>query len=162
MQTIRYELDADGIATLTFDEPGSPVNTMGLQWQADFGTAVAQVLADRERIEGLLLASAKTTFFAGAELKGVLTLRPEDAKEAFPRIEAMKRGFRQLETMGRPVVALLNGSALGGGWLRRRHHDAGRKPDPQRVNSPGQLCSFWGCHQPDSRHGDPHGLHSGG
>ena len=55
MQTIRYELDADGIATLTFDEPGSPVNTMTAQWQADFGAGVAQVLADKERIKGVLL-----------------------------------------------------------------------------------------------------------
>ncbi len=116
MKTIRYELAADGIATLTFDDPGAPVNTMSLQWQDDFGAAVAQVLADKERIKGLLLASAKSTFFAGAELKGVLQMTAADAPEAFRRLEALKRGFRQLETMGKPVVALLNGSALGGGW----------------------------------------------
>ena len=116
METVRYELDDEGIATLTFDAPGSPVNTMTPQWQADFAEAVQQVLRDKERIKGVLLTSAKTTFFAGAELKGVLKLKAEDAKEAFARVEAMKRGFRQLETFGRPVVALLNGAALGGGW----------------------------------------------
>jgi 3-hydroxyacyl-CoA dehydrogenase / enoyl-CoA hydratase / 3-hydroxybutyryl-CoA epimerase len=116
MQTIRYELAGDGIATITFDAPGAPVNTMTLQWQEDFATAVTQVLADKERIKGVLLASAKTTFFAGAELKGVLKLTRADAAEGFRRIEALKKGFRQLETMGRPVVALLNGAALGGGW----------------------------------------------
>ena len=116
MKTIRYELAADGIATLTFDDPGAPVNTMSLQWQDDFGAAVARVLADKERIKGLLLASAKSTFFAGAELKSVLQMTAADAPEAFRRIEALKKGFRQLETMGKPVVALLGGSALGGGW----------------------------------------------
>ena len=116
MQTIRYELAADGIATLTFDEPGSPVNTMTLQWQQDMIAAVDQVVADKERIKGVLLASAKTTFFAGAELKGVLKLTAADAAEGFARIEALKKSFRKLETMGRPVVALLNGTALGGGW----------------------------------------------
>ncbi len=116
MQTIRYELADDGIATLTFDEPGSPVNTMGPQWQADLGPAVDQVVQDKERIKGVLLASAKTTFFAGAELKGVLKLAAADAAAGFAGIEAMKKNFRRLETMGRPVVALLNGAALGGGW----------------------------------------------
>ena len=120
MQTIRYEIGTegadDGIATITFDAPGAPVNTMTLQWQEDFAAAVAQVLADKERIKAVLLASAKTTFFAGAELKGVLELTQADAAEGFRRIEALKKGFRQLETMGRPVVALLNGAALGGGW----------------------------------------------
>ena len=116
METIRYELDADGIATITFDEPGSPVNTMTLQWQHDLAEAAAQLVRDKDRIKGVLLASAKTTFFAGAELKGVLKLKPEDAAEGFARIEALKKSFRTIETFGRPVAALLGGAALGGGW----------------------------------------------
>jgi len=116
MDTIRYELSDDGIATITFDEPGSPVNTMTLQWQHDLAEAAAQLVRDKDRIRGVLLASAKTTFFAGAELKGVLTLKAEDAAEGFRRIEALKRSFRTIETFGRPVVALLGGAALGGGW----------------------------------------------
>ncbi len=116
METIRYELDADGIATLTFDEPGSPVNTMTLRWQHDLAEAAAQLVRDKERIKGVLLASAKTTFFAGAELKGVLKLKAEDAAEGFARIEALKKSFRTIETFGRPVAALLAGAALGGGW----------------------------------------------
>ncbi|NDP41011.1 MAG: hypothetical protein GZ093_20200, partial [Rhodoferax sp.] len=63
MKTIQYELH-DGIATITFDEPNSPVNTMGLQWQEDLSELVAQVLADQDRIKGILLTSAKSTFFA--------------------------------------------------------------------------------------------------
>jgi 3-hydroxyacyl-CoA dehydrogenase/enoyl-CoA hydratase/3-hydroxybutyryl-CoA epimerase len=116
MDTIRYEVDGDGIATLTFDEPGSPVNTMTPQWQRDIAQAAAQLVADKERIRGVLLVSAKSTFFAGAELKGVLKLKPGDAAECFAGIEALKRNFRTIETFGRPVVALLAGSALGGGW----------------------------------------------
>ena len=116
MQTLRYELAHDGIATITFDEPGSPVNTMTLQWQHDLAEAADCLVRDKERIKGVLLASAKSTFFAGAELKGVLKLKAEDAAEGFTRIEALKRSFRRIETLGRPVVALLNGAALGGGW----------------------------------------------
>jgi 3-hydroxyacyl-CoA dehydrogenase/enoyl-CoA hydratase/3-hydroxybutyryl-CoA epimerase len=116
MQTIRYQLDADGIATLTFDAPGSAVNTMSLQWQADMAEAAAQLQRDKERIRGVLLVSAKSTFFAGAELKDVMHWRREDAAQIFERCEAIKRCFRAIETLGRPVAALLEGSALGGGW----------------------------------------------
>jgi 3-hydroxyacyl-CoA dehydrogenase/enoyl-CoA hydratase/3-hydroxybutyryl-CoA epimerase len=115
MKTIRYEL-AGGIATLTFDEPGSPVNTMCLQWQEDLTAAVQQVLEDQEQIRGIVLASAKSTFFAGADLKGTMRLKPEDAPRVFREVEQCKKNFRTLETLGKPVVACLNGSALGGGW----------------------------------------------
>lgn len=115
MKTIRYEL-ADGIATLTFDEPGSPVNTMCLQWQQDLTEATQQVLKDKEAIRGIVLASAKSTFFAGADLKGTMRLQPSDAGAVFREIEQVKKNFRTLETLGKPVVSCLNGSALGGGW----------------------------------------------
>ena len=115
MKTIRYELQ-DGIATLTFDEPGSPVNTMCEQWQQDLHEATAQVLRDREAIRGIVLASAKTTFFAGADLKGLMRNKTEDASRVFREIEGMKKNFRTLETLGVPVVSCLNGAALGGGW----------------------------------------------
>ncbi len=116
MQTIRYELDDAGIATITFDEPGSKVNTMTQQWQNELAEVADRLERDRDRIVGVLLESAKTTFFAGAELNGVLKLQPADAAEGFHRLEALKRSFRRIERLGRPVVALLNGAALGGGW----------------------------------------------
>ena len=115
MQTLRYEL-ADGIATLTFDEPGSPVNTMCAQWQQDLTAAVQQVVRDKDAIRGIVLASAKSTFFAGADLKGTMRLKAGDAPLVFREIEQVKKNFRTLETLGKPVVACLNGAALGGGW----------------------------------------------
>ncbi|NKE64397.1 3-hydroxyacyl-CoA dehydrogenase [Ramlibacter sp. RBP-2] len=115
MNTIKYEL-RDGVATITFDDPASPVNTMSEQWQADLAEATAQVVADQAAIRGILLASAKSTFFAGADLKAVMRMRPQDGPRAFREIEAMKGHFRTLETLGKPVVSCLNGSALGGGW----------------------------------------------
>ncbi len=115
LQTLRYDL-ADGIATLTFDEEGSPVNTMCLQWQDDLQTAANQVVKDKDAIRGIVLASAKKTFFAGADLKGVMRMTPADASKVFTEIERIKKNFRTLETLGKPVVSCLNGSALGGGW----------------------------------------------
>ncbi|MBA4267452.1 MAG: 3-hydroxyacyl-CoA dehydrogenase, partial [Comamonadaceae bacterium] len=114
-QTIRYDL-ANGIATITFDEQGSPVNTMCLQWQDDLDAIAAQVVKDREQIKGIVLASAKSTFFAGADLKGVMRSTAADGPRVFTEIERIKRNFRTLETQGVPVVSCLNGAALGGGW----------------------------------------------
>ncbi len=113
--TIRYELQ-DGIATLTFDEQGSPVNTMCRQWQQDLQAVTAQVLQDKDQISGIVLASAKSSFFAGADLKATMRLTAADAPAVFNEIETMKRAFRALETLGKPVVSCINGAALGGGW----------------------------------------------
>ncbi|MCX7141193.1 MAG: 3-hydroxyacyl-CoA dehydrogenase NAD-binding domain-containing protein [Proteobacteria bacterium] len=116
MNQIRYETDAEGIATLTFDSPDGPVNTMSLAWQADFIACVERVIAEKDKLRGVILASAKSSFFAGADLKGVLQLTEKDAPAAFRNIEAIKAAFRKLELSGRPVVAAINGAALGGGW----------------------------------------------
>ena len=115
MKTITYSL-SDGIATITFDEPDSPVNTMCLQWQDDMDEAAAHVLQDKDAIKGIVLASAKATFFAGADLKGAMRLTPADAPRIYTEIERVKKNFRTIETLGKPVVSLLNGTALGGGW----------------------------------------------
>ncbi|ROZ78340.1 3-hydroxyacyl-CoA dehydrogenase NAD-binding domain-containing protein [Ramlibacter sp. WS9] len=115
MKTLKYEL-ADGIATITFDEEGSPVNTMCQQWQDDLTEVTAQVVKDKDAIRGLVLASNKTTFFAGADLKGTMRLQASDAPQVFRGIEQTKKNFRTLETLGKPVVSCLNGTALGGGW----------------------------------------------
>ena len=115
MKTIQYQL-TDGIATITFDEPNSAVNTMCEQWNADMTDLAAQVVKDKDAIRGIILASAKSTFFAGADLKGTMRLKPSDAKDVFTRIEQVKKNFRTIETLGKPVVTCLNGTALGGGW----------------------------------------------
>ena len=115
MKTIRYQLE-NGIATVTFDEPNSPVNTMCLQWQSDMSELASQVLKDKDAIQGILLTSAKSTFFAGADLKAAMRLTASDAGRIFEEIERVKHSFRTLETLGKPVVSCLNGAALGGGW----------------------------------------------
>ncbi len=115
MKTIQYELK-DGIATITFDEPNSAVNTMCEDWRNDLATVTAQVVQDKDAIRGVILASNKTTFFAGADLKGLMRRTAMDAPEIFREIELTKKCFRTLETLGKPVVGCLNGSALGGGW----------------------------------------------
>jgi 3-hydroxyacyl-CoA dehydrogenase / enoyl-CoA hydratase / 3-hydroxybutyryl-CoA epimerase len=115
MKTIQYQIEG-GIAIITFDEPDSPVNTMCLQWQDDLSEVTAQVVNDKDAIKGIILASAKSTFFAGADLKAVMRLTSADAPKAYAEIERVKKNFRTLETLGIPVASCLNGTALGGGW----------------------------------------------
>ena len=115
MKNIHYAVQ-DGIATITFDEPNSPVNTMSLQWQDDLAELTTHILKDKDTLQGLLLTSAKPTFFAGADLKSVMRLQASDAPAVFASIERVKHHFRMIETLGKPVVSCLNGSALGGGW----------------------------------------------
>ncbi len=133
LKTLRYEL-ADGIATITFDEQGSPVNTMCLQWQADLAQAAEQVAKDKAQLKGIVLASTKTSFFAGADLKGVMRSQASDGPRVFAEIEGIKKSFRTIETLGVPVVSCLNGTALGGGWevaLIGHHRIATRNPKTQ-------------------------------
>ena len=115
MQTIRLDHTADGIITMTFDAPAATVNTMSEDWRSDFAAAVMEIVAKKDQIKGVIMASAKSTFFAGAELKSVLKLTAADAPACFEMVESMKRSFRALDTLGKPVVACINGTALGGG-----------------------------------------------
>ena len=86
------------------------------QWQQDLVEVTAQVLKDKAAIRGIVLASNKSTFFAGADLKGTMRLQPADGPRVFAEIEQTKKCFRTLETLGKTVVSCLNGTALGGGW----------------------------------------------
>ena len=101
MKTMHLDHDTDsGVATLTFDEPGSPVNVMSLQWQADLTEAVDRLAALHKdgALRGVILASAKTSFFAGAQLQLVMRARPADVAHSFVEIEQIKRNYRRLET----------------------------------------------------------------
>jgi 3-hydroxyacyl-CoA dehydrogenase/enoyl-CoA hydratase/3-hydroxybutyryl-CoA epimerase len=113
---IRFEKDAGSVVTVTFDAPGAPVNTMTEAWEAAFTETVERLAKDKASIKGVILASAKKTFFAGAELKDVLQYGPDEGPQVFRWIEAAKKQMRALETLGIPVVAALEGTALGGGW----------------------------------------------
>ena len=99
LQTLRYAIDdtaAGAVATITFDQQDSPVNTMCRQWQDDLVAVTEQVVKDKDRLKGLILASAKKTFFAGADLKGVMRNTAADAASVFAEIERIKKCFRTL------------------------------------------------------------------
>ncbi|HEU4674774.1 MAG TPA: 3-hydroxyacyl-CoA dehydrogenase NAD-binding domain-containing protein [Motilibacteraceae bacterium] len=112
---IRYERGDDGVVLLTMDLPGASANTMGEPYRAAMDAALERLEADRS-LAGVVITSAKKTFFAGADLNEMLQVRPEDAAEMVAGVTRIKRQLRRLETLGVPVAAAINGSALGGGW----------------------------------------------
>jgi 3-hydroxyacyl-CoA dehydrogenase/enoyl-CoA hydratase/3-hydroxybutyryl-CoA epimerase len=113
---IRFEKDSENVVTVTFDAPGAPVNTMTREWEAAFTETVERLTREKASTRGVILASAKKTFFAGAELKDVLQYGANDGPQVFRWIQAAKKQMRALEKLGVPVVAALEGTALGGGW----------------------------------------------
>jgi 3-hydroxyacyl-CoA dehydrogenase/enoyl-CoA hydratase/3-hydroxybutyryl-CoA epimerase len=113
--TIQWDKDADGIVTLTLDDPTGSANVMNEHYAESMHNAVEKLVADKDSVTGVVITSAKKTFFAGGDLKGMIHLGPENAGEAFDTVEGVKRDLRALETLGKPVVAAINGAALGGG-----------------------------------------------
>ncbi|MGA9100792.1 enoyl-CoA hydratase-related protein, partial [Aeromicrobium sp.] len=114
---VRYE-KADGIVTLTIDDPSQSTNTMNQAYRDSMANAVDQLVDDiaaDDSIKGVIVASGKKTFFAGGDLKLMTQATPADAEEIFENIESIKGTLRKLETCGKPVVAAVNGAALGGG-----------------------------------------------
>ncbi|MFB6890070.1 3-hydroxyacyl-CoA dehydrogenase NAD-binding domain-containing protein [Kitasatospora sp. NPDC056327] len=115
--TIRWEQDRDGVVTLVLDDPAQSVNTMNEAFTADLEAAVARLaeLGAAGELRGVVVTSAKRTFFAGGDLRMLSAAGPADAAAVFEKSMRIKRALRTLETLGRPVVAAINGSALGGG-----------------------------------------------
>ncbi len=113
--TIKWDKDADGIVTLTMDDPTGSANVMNEHYQESMHKAVERLVAEKDSIKGVVITSAKKTFFAGGDLNGIIQITPEQAGEAFTQVETIKADLRKLETLGVPVVAAINGAALGGG-----------------------------------------------
>jgi len=115
MRDAIYEIGNDGIVTVTFDMAGRPVNVMNDDFSTAMDEILAQIEADKDKVKGIIVTSAKSTFVAGGDVERLLALRHEGYQAAKQFFDGLKARLRKLETIGRPVVAAINGSALGGG-----------------------------------------------
>ena len=112
---VRYERDNDGIVTLTMDDPSASANTMNEAYKDAMKAAVDRLHDEKDDITGVVLTSAKKTFFAGGNLNMLQQATKADAQRMFEESMGIKADLRRLETLGKPVVAAINGAALGGG-----------------------------------------------
>ena len=112
----HYEKDSDNIVTVTMDMSG-PVNAMNDEYIELMSATVERLQKERDDIAGVVLTSAKKTFFAGGDIKNMLKAEPgKDEEGLFLMCEEIKGMLAKLEKLGKPVVAAINGAALGGGY----------------------------------------------
>lgn len=114
MGQFHYEKDATGIVTVTMDMDG-PVNAMNAQFDLLYQEMTDKLCAETG-LKGVILTSAKDTFFAGGDLKWLISVAPGQEDEIFASVSRTKANMRRLEQLGVPVVAAINGAAAGGGF----------------------------------------------
>jgi 3-hydroxyacyl-CoA dehydrogenase/enoyl-CoA hydratase/3-hydroxybutyryl-CoA epimerase len=109
---IQFSKDEQNIVTLTIDMPGRAVNLINQEFFESLQQALGQLAGDQQ-VAGVILTSGKNTFIAGGDIDRIYQMT--DPADTFQVIEGFKAVLRRLETCGKPVVAAINGSALGGG-----------------------------------------------
>lgn len=109
-----YERDADGVVIVTLDMAGQSANTMNARYVRVMDDILGRLRAE-EALKGVIFASAKKTFFAGGDLNILGSIEKADA-ETLAYVEENKRPYREIEKLGVPTVAAINGAALGGGY----------------------------------------------
>jgi 3-hydroxyacyl-CoA dehydrogenase / enoyl-CoA hydratase / 3-hydroxybutyryl-CoA epimerase len=145
----KLDIDTDGIALITWDQPSRSMNLITLDTVEEFG-AIVEKVASEATIKGAVITSGKDTFCGGADLTMLESLartfseiansQGEDGAAArlFEESRKLSLIFRRLETSGKPWVAALNGTAVGGGFelaLSCHHRIAAQNPKT-RVSLP--------------------------
>ncbi|HEY1224669.1 MAG TPA: 3-hydroxyacyl-CoA dehydrogenase NAD-binding domain-containing protein [Brevundimonas sp.] len=117
MENFKIDVDADGIALVTFDVPGRSMNTLTGKVMEEIPQIVERIKTD-DAIKGAVITSGKASgFCAGADLGDLASgmVGGASLQEAFDAGWRMNGALRALETCGKPVAAAINGLALGGG-----------------------------------------------
>ncbi|HIO67948.1 MAG TPA: 3-hydroxyacyl-CoA dehydrogenase [Flavobacteriales bacterium] len=109
---VDYTINGDGIAVITLNNPGS-VNVINGDFIDAYEGAIDKVLEEKV-LKGVIVASAKKDFMVGGDLQ--LLLAAKDAQQVIDIANRLDAIMRKLETCGKPVVAAMNGTALGGGY----------------------------------------------
>ncbi|MDX1580486.1 MAG: enoyl-CoA hydratase-related protein, partial [Alphaproteobacteria bacterium] len=116
METLRYEVDGDGIATITIDVPGKSMNVINAKLMEELDGVIDKVAGD-DAVKGAIVTSGKASGFgAGADLDmmGSQAGAAATPTDVFENSMSLSRTLRKLETSGKPWAAALNGLAMGG------------------------------------------------
>jgi enoyl-CoA hydratase len=109
MENVRYEV-RDGIAVITIDRP--KVNALNAQTVGEIWAAFEQARGDASVKAVIVTGAGEKAFVAGADIGELAKMTPVTGKET---AERGQRIFRGIETFPKPVIAAINGFALGGG-----------------------------------------------
>jgi len=118
MTSVKYQKDSNNIAHLVLDKENSSANLVDLAFADDFADAVKQLADDiaNESVDGVIIRSTKSTFFAGGDINMLFKAGKDDAEQVMSLSTSLKASMRTVETCGKPVVACIAGAAMGGGW----------------------------------------------
>lgn len=145
----KIDTDSDGIALVTWDAPGRSMNVIDVATILELFEIVEKTTAD-EAVKGVVITSGKDTFCAGADLTLLNTMsstfaqmakshgEEAAAKRLFEESRKLSQLYRRIETCGKPWVAALNGTALGGGFelALACHHRVAADNDKTRLGLP--------------------------
>jgi 3-hydroxyacyl-CoA dehydrogenase/enoyl-CoA hydratase/3-hydroxybutyryl-CoA epimerase len=144
-QTVTMAVGDDGIALVTIDVTGRPMNVLTPEFHAEM-SEVVQRLATDAAIKGAVITSHKADFMAGADLKWILAsaFSIKTAEDAWRFAWPLNELFRKLETCGKPCVAAINGTALGGGLelALACHHRVAADNPATRIGLPEVLVGL--------------------
>lgn len=111
---IDFSKDSNNVVTLTLNNPDKSANVINKKFGEALKDILAKLQAEKESIRGIIITSAKETFMAGADIDEMFA--ESSAQNFFDRSLEFKAVLRYFETQGKPVVAAINGTALGGGF----------------------------------------------
>ena len=127
MTNFKLDIDADGIALITWDTPGRSMNVIDASVTDELSQLVEKVAGDAA-IKGAVITSGKDAFCGGADLTileqmagkygALLKSKGEEAANqmVFDESRKVSQLYRRLEKSGKPWVAAINGTAMGGGF----------------------------------------------
>lgn len=113
---IKYQKDTDNVVTLTLDMRGRAENVINHEIGSYFLPVLQQLKQEKAQgtLRGVIITSAKKTFLSGGDFEYLY--QASDAQEIFDFTEKLKAFLRDLERPGVPVVAAINGTAVGTGF----------------------------------------------
>jgi 3-hydroxyacyl-CoA dehydrogenase/enoyl-CoA hydratase/3-hydroxybutyryl-CoA epimerase len=148
-ETFKLETDSDGICLVTWNASNRSMNVIDMAVIEELSAIVDKTTAD-EKVKGVVITSGKDTFCAGADLTLLNTMsatfaalsksqgEEAAAKKLFEESRKLSQLYRRIETCGKPWVAAINGTALGGGFelALACHYRVAADNDKTRVGLP--------------------------